>query len=85
MAFASGVLVVPLSKRIGKIPIVVAFAIGYPTMLAFFSASAGDDEQGWVMGITMALFTLGSGMISLAGGANNQGQNLNQGQSKIKT
>ena len=100
MAFASGVLVVPLNKRISKTPIVtssvvvmavslavfmlnpvpllsyflvvpiaVAFAIGYPTLLALFSASAGDDEQGWVMGITIALFTLGSGMISLVGGA----------------
>jgi DHA1 family tetracycline resistance protein-like MFS transporter len=31
--------------------------------------SAGEDEQGWVMGITVALFTLGSGTFSLAGGA----------------
>ncbi|MEM7223145.1 MAG: MFS transporter [Pseudomonadota bacterium] len=51
------------------VPIVVGFAIGYPTLLALFSASAGADEQGWVMGITIALFTLGSGLISLAGGA----------------
>jgi len=51
------------------VPIVVGFGIGYPTMLALFSASADEDEQGWVMGITMALFTLGCGAISLAGGA----------------
>ena len=51
------------------VPVVVAFAIGYPTMLGLFSASAGEDEQGWIMGITIALFTLGSGIISLAGGA----------------
>ena len=51
------------------IPIVIGFAIGYPTMLALFSASAGADEQGWVMGVSIALFTLGSGMISLVGGA----------------
>ncbi len=100
MAFASGVLVGPLSTRFRKIPtvtfavavmavsltvfmfngnsllsyifvvpIVVGFAICYPTMLALFSVSAGEDEQGWVMGITIALFTLGSGTISLAGGA----------------
>ena len=100
MAFASGVLVGPLSARFRKVPIVtyslvlmavslvvylingipmlsyilvvpivVGFAIGYPTMLALFSASAGDDEQGWVMGVTIALFTLGSGIISLGGGA----------------
>jgi hypothetical protein len=52
-----------------SLPVVVPFAICYPTMLALFSESAGEDEQGWVMGITIALFTLGCGMISLAGGA----------------
>ncbi len=51
------------------VPIVAGFAICYPTMLSLFSESAGADEQGWVMGITIALFTLGSGAISLAGGA----------------
>lgn len=51
------------------VPLVIAFAVGYPMMLALFSASASDDEQGWVMGITTALFTLGCGIISLAGGA----------------
>jgi predicted MFS family arabinose efflux permease len=51
------------------VPVVVPFAICYPTMLALFSESAGEDEQGWVMGVTIALFTLGCGMISLAGGA----------------
>jgi predicted MFS family arabinose efflux permease len=100
MAFASGVLVGPLSTRFRKIPmvtasvvvmavflavylfngisllsyflvvpIVVGFAIGYPTLFALFAASVGEDEQGWVMGITIALFTLGSGLIALAGGA----------------
>jgi MFS transporter, DHA1 family, tetracycline resistance protein len=51
------------------VPIVVGFGIGYPMMLSLFSASADDDEQGWVMGISIALFTLGCGVISLAGGA----------------
>lgn len=51
------------------VPVVVGFAIAYPTQLALFAASAGDDEQGWVMGVSIALFTLGSGLISLAGGA----------------
>ena len=100
MAFASGLLVGPVTKRFRKIPcvaasvvlmavslsvflvngvpllsyvlvvpIVVGFAIGYPTILALFSASAKDDEQGWVMGLSIALFTLGSGAISLIGGA----------------
>ena len=51
------------------IPIILGFGIAYPTMLALFSASAGKDEQGWVMGVTIALFTLGTGMMSLVGGA----------------
>ena len=51
------------------VPVVVGFAIAYPTQLALFAASVGDDEQGWVMGVSIALFTLGSGLISLAGGA----------------
>jgi len=50
------------------IPVVIAFAICYPTMLSLYSESAGAEEQGWVMGVSIALFTLGSGMISLAGG-----------------
>ncbi|MEM7026279.1 MAG: MFS transporter, partial [Pseudomonadota bacterium] len=51
------------------VPIVVGFAVGYPTLLALFAASAGEDEQGWVMGVTIALFTVGSGIVALAGGA----------------
>ena len=51
------------------IPVVVAFAVAFPTILTLFSVSANQDEQGWVMGITIALFTLGCGIISLAGGA----------------
>ena len=51
------------------VPIVIGFAIGYPTLLSLFAASVGEDEQGWVMGVTIALFTLGSGLIALAGGA----------------
>lgn len=50
------------------IPILVAFGVGYPVMLTLFSASANKDEQGWVMGVSIALFTLGSGMISILGG-----------------
>jgi DHA1 family tetracycline resistance protein-like MFS transporter len=59
----------PLLSYFYVVPIVIAFAICYPTMLSLFSESANADEQGWVMGITIALFTLGPGLISLAGGA----------------
>lgn len=51
------------------VPMVMGFAVAYPTQIALFSASARADEQGWVMGISIALFTLGSGLISLVGGA----------------
>jgi len=46
----------------------VAFAVYYPTMLTLFSSAVDDTEQGWVMGVTVALFTLGAGIISLLGG-----------------
>jgi predicted MFS family arabinose efflux permease len=44
------------------------FGIAYPTLLGIFSASVGEAEQGWVMGITTAQFTLAAGIISLIGG-----------------
>ncbi len=50
------------------IPLIITYAITYPTMLALFSASADATEQGWVMGVTIALFTLGAGSVSLIGG-----------------
>jgi DHA1 family tetracycline resistance protein-like MFS transporter len=44
------------------------FGIVYPTVLGIFSASVSDNEQGWVMGITVALFTLAVGLTSILGG-----------------
>ncbi len=44
------------------------FGIAYPTMMSIFSMTVGDDEQGWVMGITLAVFTLVGGVMSLIGG-----------------
>lgn len=46
----------------------IAFGVGYPTLLAVYSLSAREDEQGWVMGVSIALFTLGSGITSFLGG-----------------
>jgi len=48
--------------------LIVPFAVNYPTMLTLFSNSAAKNEQGWVMGVTVALFTLGAGLVSLFGG-----------------
>ncbi|MEM7177348.1 MAG: MFS transporter [Pseudomonadota bacterium] len=44
------------------------FGITYPTFLGLYSASAGEEEQGWVMGITVAIFTLIAGITALLGG-----------------
>ncbi|MEO1104436.1 MAG: MFS transporter, partial [Pseudomonadota bacterium] len=43
------------------------FGVTYPTILAIFSLSVDDSEQGWVMGITIAVFTLCGGIMSLIG------------------
>ncbi|MBO6510832.1 MAG: MFS transporter [Roseibium sp.] len=44
------------------------FGIAYPTFLGLYSAAVSDEEQGWVMGVTIAVFTLVAGIISLIGG-----------------
>ncbi|WP_299475791.1 MFS transporter [uncultured Roseibium sp.] len=44
------------------------FGIAYPTFLGLYAAAVDDEEQGWVMGITIAIFTLVAGVISLIGG-----------------
>ncbi|MCR9212097.1 MAG: MFS transporter [Proteobacteria bacterium] len=46
----------------------VPFALYYPTMLTLFSSSVQENEQGWAMGVAVALFTLSAGGISLLGG-----------------
>lgn len=46
----------------------LVFGVSYPTILNIFSASVGEDEQGWVMGVTIAIFTLGAGITSILGG-----------------
>ncbi|MEM6762199.1 MAG: MFS transporter [Pseudomonadota bacterium] len=43
------------------------FGISYPTFLSLFSLSVSDEEQGWVMGMTLAVFTLCGGVVSLFG------------------
>jgi MFS family permease len=53
------------------VPIVVigiTFSIGYPTLLSIYSLSVDETEQGWVMGVTTALFTLAAGITSFVGG-----------------
>jgi len=58
----------PAISYLAIVPLAAAFAIGYATLLSLFSASVGEDRQGWVMGITTALWTFGAGLTSLVGG-----------------
>jgi DHA1 family tetracycline resistance protein-like MFS transporter len=44
------------------------FGISYPTLLGLFSGSVGEADQGWIMGVTTAIFCLAGGVMSLAGG-----------------
>ena len=50
------------------LPIMTAFSIMYPILLSMLSEAVDSTEQGWVMGVSIAPFTLGSGSISLIGG-----------------
>ena len=99
LALSSTLLVGPVLKRFGKLPVMAAalvamglcsqlfvlggtptlsyvaifvafsfFGIAYPVLLGLFSACVGPDEQGWVMGIATAEFTLLTGILSLLGG-----------------
>ena len=44
------------------------FGVSYPTLLGMFSGSVSEADQGWVMGVTTAIFCLAGGVMSLAGG-----------------
>lgn len=45
-----------------------AHAVAYPTYLNLFSPAARETEQGWVMGVSTALFTLAAAMASFIAG-----------------
>ena len=44
------------------------FGVAYPTLLGMFSGSVSQADQGWVMGVTTAVFCLAGGIMSLTGG-----------------
>jgi MFS family permease len=58
----------PIVAYLLILPFIMAFAVYYPTILTMFSTAVDDSEQGWVMGVTVALFTLGAGLVSLLSG-----------------
>ena len=49
------------------IPFMMAFALGYTTILSLFSDAVSTHQQGWVMGITVSLFTLGAAITAIIG------------------
>lgn len=67
---SSAVIVTPVAL-LAFIPVFCfyfAFGIAYPTFLGLYAASVDETEQGWVMGITIAVFTAVAGVMSLLGG-----------------
>jgi predicted MFS family arabinose efflux permease len=44
------------------------FGVCYPTILGIFSSSVSAKDQGWIMGVTTAVFCLAGGVMSLIGG-----------------
>lgn len=58
----------PLIAYVLLIPLSISFGVYYPTAMTMFSNAVDAGEQGWVMGVTVALYTLGAGLISLIGG-----------------
>jgi len=58
----------PILAYVTIVPFIAAFGIVYPTTLTLFSACVDDTEQGWVMGVSVAVFTLAAGITSLLGG-----------------
>lgn len=71
MALATTLLVITPAVWViylAAVPLAAAFAVGYATLLSVFSASVDDSQQGWVMGVSTALWTLGAGLTALIGG-----------------
>lgn len=58
----------PLAAYVFIVPFFVGFGVYYPTIVTMFSKAVSDQEQGWVMGVMVALYTLGAGLISVIGG-----------------
>ena len=45
----------------------LGFSPAYTTMLKLFSDAVDEKSQGWVMGITVSLFTSGCAIVSVVG------------------
>ncbi len=49
------------------LPLLMAYGVAYTNCLSIFSDAVSEDKQGWVMGISISLFTFGGGVVSLIG------------------
>lgn len=70
-AVSAAAVIVTSSVVLSFLPVFTfyfVFGIAYPTFLSIYSLSVPDDEQGWIMGITIAVFTFVGGVMSLIGG-----------------
>ena len=71
MAVSAAIAIInpwPLMAYLLILPLVIAVGIYLPTMLTLYSSAVDESEQGWVMGVSIAIFTLGAGLVSLLGG-----------------
>ncbi|MCV0425617.1 MAG: MFS transporter [Roseibium sp.] len=50
------------------IPFGIAHGIGAPALFALYSSSVDETLQGWVMGVSVAMWTLAAGLNSFIGG-----------------
>lgn len=49
------------------LPLFIAYGVAYTNCLTIFSEAVPEDRQGWVMGISISLLTLGGGLASIFG------------------
>ncbi|MCR9212956.1 MAG: MFS transporter [Proteobacteria bacterium] len=49
------------------LPLFIAYGVAYTNCLTIFSEAVPEDRQGWVMGISISLLTLGGGLASVFG------------------
>lgn len=48
-------------------PIFMAYGVTYTNCLSIFSDAVPENKQGWVMGISVSLFTFAGGVVSIVG------------------
>ena len=59
----------PWAVYVLMVPLIIPFAVNYATMLTLFSATVDSSEQGWVMGVSVALYTWAPASCLLSGAA----------------